>query len=450
MPTTGATPLTRQERQRRARRVRTVRRRRRLVLSVAVVASLVALSFLLVAVARRHGGHGGVAVTAMRILPPELTPSLGGVAADPGKLARLPFPASGEAAVAVMGTGVVAASPRERPVPIASVTKLMTAYLVLEAHPLAGAEQGPSFHFTLATHLAWLRYAESDDSNLELVRGETLTERQLLEALLIPSADNVADIFAKWVSGSEARFVTLMNETAASLGLAGTHYSDASGVDPRSVSTAADQAELAALLMENPVVRSIVSLSHVVFPVEGQVWNYNPALGVDGIVGVKSGFTDAAGGCLATAAWREVSGRRVLLVAVVTGQPLGLYQAATADESLLEAATAHLRLLTPYGERTVAARLRVPWTRRSYPVTLPEPVVLAGLGGLKVSGRLVGAAVTPNELRHGWSAGSVVGELRLSSQFGPAAAVPVTVGRAIPPPPKGTVGLHSDMVLRVG
>lgn len=445
----GTPPASRHDRLRNARRVRRARRRRRLLLLAVVVVSLAALSWGLVGVVHRHLGRHGVAVTAMRILPPELAPSLGRVAADPGKVAALPFPAAGEAAVAVMGSGVVAASPHEKPEPIASVTKLMTAYLVLRAHPLVGEEQGPSLHFTLATHLAWLKDAESDESNLELVRGETLTERQLLEALLIPSADNVADIFAKWVSGSEARFVALMNATAASLGLRETHYADASGVDPHSVSTAADQAELASVLMANPVVRSIVSLTHVVFPVAGQVWNYNPALGVDGIVGVKSGFTDAAGGCLATAAWRDVSGRRLLVIAVVTGQPLGLDQAATADESLLDATTSRLRIFAPYGTETVAARVLVPWTRRRYPATIAEPVVLAGLGGLRLAGRIVGTAVTAAELRHGWSAGSVVGELELSSQFGPVTGVPVTLSRSIPPPPKGSVGLRPDMTLRV-
>ena len=87
--------------------------------------------------------------------------------------------------------------------------------------------------------------------------------------------------------------------------------------------------------MENPVVRSIVSHPSLAFPVAGTIVNYNPALGADGIIGVKSGFTSEALGCLATAAFRSVAGQSVLVVAVSLGQPGGLWGAGSADEGLL-------------------------------------------------------------------------------------------------------------------
>lgn len=387
---------------------------------------------------------------AVRLALPHLEAVLPAAAPGAGQLPAMPFPATGEGAVAVMGTGVVAESPRERAVPIASVTKMMTAYLVLKAHPLAGAEQGPSLTFTEKDHLAWMRYAGAGDSNVELVKGESLTERQLLEALLIPSADNVADILARWVGGTERAFVAEMNQTAALLGMDHTHYADASGLNPRSVSTAADQALLATVVMEDPVFRSIVSKPEVAFPVMGHVWNYNPAIGVDGIIGVKSGFTPQAEGCLVTAAWRSVGGRRVLVVSAVLGQVLGLGQAAAGDEALLGAATGKLRVLEPYGTSLEAARVAVPWLHASRAAALAAPLALVGFDGLRLDSALVGAPVTTGELRHGWPAGAVVGTLEVSSRFGKVAALPVTLVRAIPAPPPGSIVPRSRPTLPVG
>ncbi|HEV8064132.1 MAG TPA: hypothetical protein VGP46_04835, partial [Acidimicrobiales bacterium] len=153
----------------------------------------------------------------------------------PGKAAKLPLPKKGEATVEVAGLGVVGSTPRQRCVPIASLTKIMTAYIVLKDHPLVGRQQGPTFTMTAADHQAWIAASEADDSNIEIQAGERLDERQLLQALIIPSADNIADYLAAWDAGSVKAFVAKMNAEVKALGLGCTHYADASGVDPRSV-----------------------------------------------------------------------------------------------------------------------------------------------------------------------------------------------------------------------
>ena len=112
---------------------------------------------------------------------------------------------------------------------MASLTKIMTAVIVLEDHPL-GHGSGPTFTMTAADHAAWIRSVEQGDSSLEVVAGERLTERQLLEGLMIPSACNIADYLAVWDAGSIAAFVRKMNATATAFGLAQTHYADASGL----------------------------------------------------------------------------------------------------------------------------------------------------------------------------------------------------------------------------
>lgn len=422
-------------RHRRARAVgRAPRGHRNVALAAVLTVVILGVSWVLGAGPSSRGTTTERATTSAAITLPRLVPQRA-TASSPAALPDLPFPSHGEGAVAVVGSGVLAESRHEHEVPIASLTKMMTALLVLRTHPLSGAEQGPVLHFTAADHAAWLRAAENDESNVELVNGESLTERQLLEALLIPSADNVADVFAKWVSGSEAAFVALMNETALSLGMDHTHYADASGVDPHTVSTAADQARLAAVLMENAVVRSIVDKASVPFPVERRVWNYNPALGTDGIVGVKSGFTSQANGCLVTAAWRDIGGHHLLLIAASTGQILGLGQAASVDEGLLHATTEDLRLDEPFGAVRTVAHLSVPWSGRKVRVELSRPLVVADFPGTRLSAHLVGAPVTAANLKHGWRPGAVVGELELSSQLGPMRVLPLTIECSLRPPP---------------
>lgn len=159
------------------------------------------------------------------------------------------------------------------------------------------------------------------DSLVTVAPGETISERQALEALLLPSADNVAWILARWDAGSQNAFTAKMNAAARRLGMTSTSYTDASGLDSSTTSTAADQVRLGTAAMQVPSLAAIVGLSTAVIPVAGAIRNTNALLGQDGIVGLKTGSTQAAGGCILIAAWHEVSGRRILIVAATLGQP---------------------------------------------------------------------------------------------------------------------------------
>jgi D-alanyl-D-alanine carboxypeptidase (penicillin-binding protein 5/6) len=112
-----------------------------------------------------------------------------------------------------------------------------------------------------------------------------------------------------------------MNATARRLGMTGTSYTDPSGLDPSTVSTAADQVRLGMAAMRVPALAAIVAMPTAVVPVAGVVRNYNTLLGQDGIVGLKTGSTQAAGGCVVIAAWRRARGRDILIVAATFGQP---------------------------------------------------------------------------------------------------------------------------------
>jgi hypothetical protein len=159
------------------------------------------------------------------------------------------------------------------------------------------------------------------DSLVPVVAGETITEREALEALLLPSADNMAWILARWDAGSQAAFAARMNATARRLGMTGTSYTDPSGLDPSTTSTAADQVRLGMAAMRVPALAAIVAMPTAVVPVADVVRSYNTLLGQDGIVGLKTGSTQAAGGCVLIAAWHQADARNILIVTATFGQP---------------------------------------------------------------------------------------------------------------------------------
>jgi serine-type D-Ala-D-Ala carboxypeptidase (penicillin-binding protein 5/6) len=249
------------------------------------------------------------------------------------------WPQHGQAAIA-LGNGRPAASPHQQPAPIASLAKVMTAYLTLERYPLTDSEEGFTTSVTAVEAQAEARDVAQDQSVVKVQAGERLTERQLLEALLIPSGNNIARLLAARVAGTETRFVAEMNAKARSLGMDHTTYSDPSGFDASTVSTAADQLRIFQRAMRLPVFRQIVSLPSVTLPVAGTLTNYNPLI-AEGYAG-KTGSDSAAAGCLAFLTHVTVSGRRLTVAGVVTGQGWGsdtsalLAAAGKAAEQLVE------------------------------------------------------------------------------------------------------------------
>ena len=232
----------------------------------------------------------------------------------------LPWPAMGQGAVAVPALGIDVAPGPQQPVPVASLTKLMTAYVVLHDHPLALGASGPNLTVTPADVQDYDLDSVSDDSSALVQAGEVLTERQVLAGMLVHSADNYADLFAQWDAGSIPAFVAKMNATAHRLGMDHSHFADASGISPMSESTASDILKVASLDMRDPNVQAFVKMPDVLLPVAGFIATYTPLLGLQGILGVKSGFTTAAGGCDVVGVVRQIHGVPVLLLAAVTSQ----------------------------------------------------------------------------------------------------------------------------------
>jgi D-alanyl-D-alanine carboxypeptidase (penicillin-binding protein 5/6) len=281
-----------------------------------------------------------VAVIRISAVQPGTTHRAGRVP-DTDKPLQLAWPREGQAAVAVEGLGTVGIHGGGRPVPIASVAKVMTAYLVLRDHPLDAGEEGFEIEISTADVEDLHQRVALNQSVVAVEAGEVLSERQALEALLLPSANNVAALLAIHEAGSVEAFVAEMNEAAAELGMGKTHYTDPSGWEDTTVSTAADQLKIGRAAMADPVCAEIVAMASAVLPVAGVVANYNELVGHEGFVGIKTGSDEAAGGCLLFAKEVEVGGRTLTVLGAVLGQREGeLIQAALASAKSLAASVA--------------------------------------------------------------------------------------------------------------
>jgi serine-type D-Ala-D-Ala carboxypeptidase (penicillin-binding protein 5/6) len=234
---------------------------------------------------------------------------------------RTVWPPYGQAAFVKGGESQIHAGPNQHVAAIASVAKVMTAYVVLRDHPLRPGEDGPAITLTAADVADTERRRGQEESVVSVAAGEQLTERQALLALLLPSGNNIAAVLARWDAGSVGSFVARMNEIARSLGMTRTRYTDPSGYDEGTVSTAADQVRIVVRAMRLPVFARVVATPSATLPVAGTVHNTNALLGHDGFVGVKTGSDDAAGGCFAFRAIRWIDGKRTTITGVVLGQP---------------------------------------------------------------------------------------------------------------------------------
>ena len=262
------------------------------------------------------------------------------------------WPADGQAAFVRDGEPVIHAGPNQHPAAIASVAKVMTAYLVLRDHPLRLGEDGPTITLTDADVADTERRGGQDESIVPVAAGEQLTELQALQALLLPSANNIAAVLARWDAGSESRFVARMNGAARSLGMTRTRYTDPSGYDDATVSTAADQVRIVERAMRVPVFARIVATPSATLPVAGTVHNTDVLLGRDGFVGVKTGSDGAAGGCFAFRAIRRIDGKWTTITGVVLGQP--------GDDRIAAGLAAAEALVDRLAGRRATPRLRHP------------------------------------------------------------------------------------------
>ena len=299
------------------------------------------------------GGSGyrpGLTVTAAdpdhaAVGQPRLVQTIANRFVYPGSL-NLDWPSSGSAAIEVEGMGLLGheGSMTSRHA-IASITKTMTAYVILRDHPLTATSSGPTITLDKAMAETYSEAIDADESAVETDDGERITERQALQALMLASAGNMADILAMWDRGSIGPFLTEMNQQARELGMTRTDFTDPAGLAYSTVSTMGDLLTLAAAVQQMPALTSIVSEDSADVPVAGTIYNVNRDLGSYGIDGIKTGTTGAAGSCLLFSAHVTVGSRRLTILGVVLGMPgsSGIpYTALNASKALVASAESQI------------------------------------------------------------------------------------------------------------
>ncbi|MGC9494916.1 D-alanyl-D-alanine carboxypeptidase [Streptomyces sp. WG7] len=363
-------------------------------------------------------------VQSMRALP---TPTLDLTAQDSftfeGGKPEIPWPSSGQAALDVQGIGTFGSSGEQKPVPIASVAKVMTAYVVLRDHPLGSGAEGPKIPIDQA---AEDQSDAGDESTVQVYAGDSISEREALEAILIASANNVARLLARWDAGSEEAFVAKMNAAAKDLGMTNTTYTDPSGLNDTTVSTAVDQVKLAKEAMKSPAFREVAAkMSYDDYKGENHP-NWNQLVGSNNVVGIKTGTTTSALGNLVFAAKKEIGGETRTIVGAVVRQPAGgkdntiLGAALASSDKLIRAAQDTLESSTILKKGSVVGYVDDGLGGRT-PVVATNDVKAVGWSGLTVK-----LTFTADEVPHTAAAGTKVGTLTVGDG-GAAGAVQVPV-----------------------
>ncbi|MFI9239580.1 D-alanyl-D-alanine carboxypeptidase [Streptomyces sp. NPDC053079] len=230
------------------------------------------------------------------------------------------WPAEGQSAAKVLGAGDVGTSGAQKPVPTASVAKVMTAYVILKDHPLKKGEKGADL---VIDAQAAKESQSKDESRLSVTEGQTFSQYDMLQMLLIPSGNNIARQLARWDAKSEDEFVRKMNAVAKDLGMTNTTYTDPSGLKETTKSTASDQVKLAEVVIKNDVLREIVGKPNAKIPgLAEPIYNNNDKLLTKGtgVLGVKTGSSGPAGGSLMWAAKRTIDGKERLIVGATMDQ----------------------------------------------------------------------------------------------------------------------------------
>jgi D-alanyl-D-alanine carboxypeptidase len=344
----------------------------------------------------------------------------------PGAAPSVPWPGEGQAALEVEGLGSMGTYGQQKPVPIASVAKVMTAYIILRDHPLTSG-QGPKItvdqqavnDFGLGTQ---------GESVVKVTEGEQISEYEALEDIMIASANNVARLLGRWDAGSDAAFVQKMNTTAKELGMSHSTYTDPSGLTATTVSTASDQLKLAQQAMGDATFRKVVAQPNFKTASGDSYNNWNHLVGTDSVIGVKTGTTPKAGGNLVFAATKSVGGTTQFVLGVVLGQykPPILDTVTAASLHLIVAAQQSLTTDQIIKKGDVVGYVDDGLGGKT-PVVATQDVQAVGWAGNKVA---IALAASPSGIPHSAKAGTTVGTL--------------TVGGG-PGQVKVPVALHSDL-----
>lgn len=270
-------------------------------------------------------------------------PSVSGESVPPA------VPAVGASAVVADDFGALGLAPTRDVVPMASITKVITALMVLKAHPLQPNEPGPTITFGQADIDQIDEVIAQNGTYSDVSVGDTTTLRDALYALMLNSSNNIAGSLAVWAYGSMDDYMTQTAVWLSEQGLTDTVVADSSGLSAESRSSSTDLIAIGRLALANPTLAAIVGTRSIEVPLFGQLVNSNTLIGTSGISGIKTGTTDEAGSCLLYSATFTVASESITLYGVTTGASLQteLQPALATYVASLEAGFHEVRLADP-------------------------------------------------------------------------------------------------------
>lgn len=249
------------------------------------------------------------------------------------------------------------------PHPLASLSKLITVLVCLEAQPLGAGEDGPSYTWTAADRELQDELLAIDAVAFPIPVGTELSVREMLTLILLPSANDFAIAFAHSVFGDTETFVAAVTDWAARHGLETVNFVEPSGMDERNQAGAGDLVRIARLALAHPTVSEFTGMRSAVVPAVGRVENTNPLLSSEpGIIGVKTGSLSAAGFNYIAAQETTVGDREFVKISVTLGRSseaeradsglaaLAEMDALPQDATLAEAGTVLGSVVTWQGE----------------------------------------------------------------------------------------------------
>ncbi|OIH93613.1 hypothetical protein BIU90_08055 [Curtobacterium sp. MCBA15_001] len=348
-------------------------------------------------------------------------------AAPTATLPALSFPAYGATAVEAPDfPQSLKTSGDAKPRSIASISKVVTALVVLDAKPLSQGQAGPTIAFTPEMQGLYARYLAVNGEVAPMPAGLQLSEYQTLQVMLMKSANNYAGSLAIWAFGSLDAYQKAATAWLDRHGLDDTTIHEPTGLDATNTSTATDLVDLGQLALANPVVKEVVGTKTVSVPNVGTIQNSNKLLGIDGVEGIKTGTLDEAGACLLFAATYERGGRSVTVIGAMLG---GVdHDSLDADVQRLLHSVAdnfHVVTLTHAGQSFGA--YSTPWKDETDAVTATASEVLVW------GATTVRAATKLDSVTLG-TKGERVGRVTFSISDHDPVSVPLVLEQAIPDP----------------
>jgi len=380
------------------------------------------LSFLLVLILLAGLLFGYAAIKPLpklRIITQPVT--VAGTAAQP-----ITWPDYGEAAVATGNSNILTTHGQQTPLATASIAKVMTALAVLQRKPLQSGEAGPLITISQQDADSYNQYVAAGGSVVPVDVGETISEYQALQAMLLPSANNMADTLAHWAFGSVDAYLNYANSYANKQGWDSLHLADASGLSDDTVGSASDLTKLGQQALANPVIASIVSQPSADIPIAGTVYNVNDILGNEGVFGIKTGNNDADPGAFLFAAKQSVGDQTLIVVGTVLGAP-DLRSAMLDSLPLIRSTAGNFKVVTLATAGQIVGSLAAPWQSSNI-------ILSKNLAATRWNGQAQAATITLDRLSLPVKQNQVVGTISIRSATGQTNSVDLFAAHDIKKP----------------